>query len=200
MSATNGRVLRAVARRTLRSGRFRATIPAGAPGALYKLSLTVGRQRYWSWIATPKPLPAPAPAPTPTPPATPAPAPAPGTCDGAGVPETTVTPAALRAGELLQVRVRNAGPGCLSDQATQVNTWETLNLLGEWEPVPRSCDGGPPPDPPSGCVGLPAFHILFPGESFERAIGVPDFPPGRYRVTSSIPGVLRFEFEVLAVK
>ena len=64
-----GRAIRAVARKTLRSGTFSIALPATA-GARYRLALEVAGKRYWSWITTPVPLPAaPAPVVVPAPPA-----------------------------------------------------------------------------------------------------------------------------------
>ena len=53
---TRGRVVRSVARATLRSGTFRAALPADA-GARYTLQLAVGKLRYFSLITTPKAVP-----------------------------------------------------------------------------------------------------------------------------------------------
>jgi hypothetical protein len=49
----SGRPLRAVARRTLRSGTFSARVPRYPTGAVYELRLIVAGQTYSSWITTP---------------------------------------------------------------------------------------------------------------------------------------------------
>jgi hypothetical protein len=191
------RVMRIIARKTLRSGSFRAVLPAAASGARYALRLRVAGHDYQSVIVTPRPaVPAPAP-----PPATSVLAAAPqGPCDvGSGGPQTTVGPAVRGAGERLTIELLNRGPGCLGIPVTMTVAWERLTADGVWQAVPRGCFGyGPPEDDRSGCVGLPSFAVVAPGETHRTWVDVPtDFEPGRYRLSASVPGVSGWEFTVL---
>ncbi len=137
-----GRAIRAVARKTLRSGTFTVALP-GAAGARYRLALEVAGRRYWSWVTTPAPLHAAAPVPVPVP------APAPdcagyGACDpycsrltGPAQAVVTATPAQVPAGGTVTIRIQNIGTTCLISLNTGVGLCVERKLPeGTFEALP----------------------------------------------------------------
>jgi len=176
--------MRVVARRTLRSGTFKATLPA-TPGARYRLQLAAGNLRYSSAIATAAPAPIPAAAPAP-----PAPAPAPAGDPCVGVPleyevTRTATPSSGRPGDLVTFTITNHGPGCVWWPSTDWPHWKRATAEGGWEHVPVDpCTSTVvAPDAPPTCAGLPAFWPLEPGGIHVYQHRIPTgLTPGRHRI------------------
>ncbi len=168
---SDGRPRKAVARRTLRNGTFRATL--AEPGT-YALRLVVAKRRYASQLTVPAP---PVPPPAPAPPMPPAPAlPA---CLGARESGTSaalsLSPTTLRAGETLTIAVTNTSDGCLMwglsyriDRVLLDGSTETMN-----------------PNESFPAAGL----LVAPGATRAKQIVLAsDLPPGHYRLHDRVLG------------
>lgn len=163
-----------LARKTLRTGRFTVTVPAGA-GVTYELRATVAGRRTVKRFTTPAAPPAVAPAPivAPVPGATPTPVPIEIDCGGGN----TGTAALSVAG--LVLTVTNRGPGCLDVPVSLFVRWTNA----EGDLIPVDCDGHAMPigSKPPNCLYLPAFMVLHPGEFITRPIPV-GLEAGTYRI------------------
>ncbi len=167
-----------LARKTLRTGRFTVTVPAGA-GVTYELRATVAGRRTIKRFTTPTapPVGAPAPIVAPAPGATPTPTPVPVEIDcgggNTGTPELSVV--------RLELTVTNRGPGCLDVPVSLAVEWTNA----DGDPVPVDCGGYAMPigGKPPTCITLPAFMVLHPGESTTRPIPI-GLDAGTYRVTA----------------
>jgi hypothetical protein len=158
-----------LARRKLRDGRFRATIPE-AHEARYRLVLKVGKRRWWSVIRTP-----PAPAPLP-------PVPAPGEplyaaycASEMGTRAATVTlehPTA-RMGDIVRYELRNTGTACF--HFGQGLTWER-QAGDSWQAVTCQVRG-------LECAYTMELLTLPPGQAYAAQALIHDnMTPGHYRL------------------
>jgi hypothetical protein len=184
-----GRAMRAVARRTLRSGTFKVVLTA-QPGVRYALRLTIAGRRFWSWIVTPVPQAAAKLAPVADPPidcggefaCTTA-------CDalgGAPDAEITVTPATGRPGHALQATIVNHGAGCLISRTSNVAYWKHQLPDGSWQSTGS--------ETALEVVTLTAL----PGATWTGAKTVSaDFVPGAYRLVVSGQPAATAAFQVL---
>lgn len=188
----DGRALRTVARRTLRSGTFTAVLPAAAP-ARYALRLSARGRTFFGWIEVPAPAaPAPRPRPQlpppvhgdPPPPNLPQPLPqwtSPCPSDDPakthaimkfadGPPPQPVAP-----GTRVVSRVWNLGPTCLAQTSLKL-LHETAP--GTWEEVEQS---------PGAAATSPALEVVPPGRVIELPATVPSSAPaGTYKVTYDV--------------
>ncbi len=157
--SASGKVMRTVARRTLRRGTFSATVPATG-----RYSLRIGNRARSVTVASSPPsakLPAP-----PGPPCSTA------TGDRA---ELRLATATVRAGDTLHFAVVNTSAGCLFGGAAY--TLERLLPDGSWLVLNR--------DMPFPAIAF----ILAAGTKLDKQAPIPaDAAPGSYRVTDSLTG------------
>ena len=161
----NGKAVRALARRTLKSGTFTARV--GAP-ATYELRATVAGRKYWSWITVPAPAPAPVAVPTPAP--TPLPLGNDIACSAprAGNPQLVIDAAAVHPGDTLPVRLINTTSACFFTGICPSLERRQPDLT--WTGV--------------GYAVCPAIAVSLPvgGTLNESTLIPPDAALGRYRV------------------
>lgn len=175
-----GRAIKAVARRAMRAGTFVVRLPSRA-GARYALRLAVGKQRYWSWIATSEPA---APVLEPILPLSACPRPGP----SAG--HARVDPPTGRSWDRLTVSLTNTGSSCLTGGVGY--GWERQLAGGRWEEVRP--DPYPAPALPFGAA---------PGQTSTHGAFVwPELDPGPHRLVKTVEGndgplLLSARFEVL---
>ena len=163
----SGRTMRVIARKTLRSGTFSATLPAAAP-ARYALRLGLAGRQYRSWITTPAPAPSPAP---------PKPAPAPTSVSYCGstppLPtsefraEVHVQTTSVQAGQSLAYTVVSLGKGTINDSASHILA----------------------ADPATGILGPfgATYTPMTQGVPVAYTQDVPlDTAPGRYRILHTV--------------
>lgn len=159
-TTAGGRVLRAVARRSVaRGGTFRATVPAVLP-ARYQLRLRARGRTVRTWLQVAAP-PAPLPAPVAGPVVHPCPT---------GTPDARLEPPAVTGATVASVAV-NTGTTCLVPEASLL---ERATSAGAWEPVAKASTATP----------LVPGPTMLPGGSAPTSFVAKDpLVAGSYRLT-----------------
>jgi hypothetical protein len=162
----NGRPLRAVARKTVRTGTFEQDLFMARAQRL-ALRLDVGKQRYWSWIRVRDD-------------SEPAVKCEHGT-ESTPTFEAPETP--LRVGQRYRFRLRNPG-ACPAAVLSPDDQWLRPGATGGWEPVPLDCGTGElitGTTSPSICDRVGIYPVVGPGAVYEGKATVPvGLTPGHY--------------------
>jgi hypothetical protein len=161
-----GTPTRALARRTLRSGTFTATVPNDT--AHLMLRATIAGKRYWTWITSIAPVSSPVnPAPMPAFPCHPPPS------SGPAAVELRLGATTLSPGGSLPYSVVNTGQRCQTAGAPYA--WQLQQPDGSWQTIQLPW-------------AFPMFGIMLPpGASYAKTAQVPaDAAPGTYRLLDSV--------------